>query len=60
MAEATLIGIDVGTGAIKAILMDLDGNALATFARPYPTARPRPGHVEQDPRDWMDGVLAPL
>lgn len=60
MVEATLIGIDVGTGAIKAILMDLDGTPLATFARPYPTARPRPGHVEQDPRDWTDGVLAAL
>jgi xylulokinase len=51
-----LIGIDVGTGAIKAVLMDVDGKALETFARPYPTARPRPGHVEQDPRDWMAGV----
>jgi xylulokinase len=60
LAAASLIGIDVGTGAIKAVLMDLDGNALRTFARPYPTARPRPGHVEQDPRDWMDGVLAAL
>ena len=27
---------------------------------PYPTARPKPGHVEQDPRDWMEGVLAAL
>lgn len=60
MAEATLIGIDVGTGAVKAILMDLAGNALKTFARPYPTARPKPGLVEQDPRDWLDGVLAAL
>ena len=60
MAGATLIGIDVGTGAIKAILMDLDGNVLETFSRPYPTTRPRPGHVEQDPRDWMEGVLAAL
>ncbi len=60
MAEATVIGIDVGTAAVKAVLMDLDGNALATFARLYPTSRPHPGHVEQDPRDWMDGVLAAL
>lgn len=60
MAEASLIGIDIGTGAVKAILMDLDGNVLETFARPYPTARPKPGHVEQDPRDWMEGVLAAL
>jgi xylulokinase len=60
LATATLIGIDVGTTAIKAILVDLDGNTLRTFARNYPTARPKPGHVEQDPDDWMDGVLAAL
>ncbi|MCB1495859.1 MAG: hypothetical protein KDJ86_08755 [Bauldia sp.] len=60
MSRATLIGIDVGTGAVKAILMDLDGNPLGVFSRPYPTARPRPGHVEQDPADWMGSVLAAL
>src|SRR6187399_2657945 len=56
LARATLIGIDIGTGAIKAVLIDVDGNTLETFARAYPTARPSPGHVEQDPRDWMAGV----
>lgn len=60
MAQATLIGIDVGTGAIKAILMGLDGNVLDTFARPYATARPMPAVVEQNPRDWVEGVGAAL
>ncbi|MGN6488896.1 MAG: xylulokinase [Devosia sp.] len=60
MAATTLIGIDVGTTAIKAILIDGRGNRLATFSRPYPIARPAEGHAEQDPRDWMEGVLAAL
>jgi xylulokinase len=60
LATETLIGIDIGTTAIKAVLVDLDGNMLQSFARPYPTARPRPGHVDQDPSDWMNGVLAAL
>jgi xylulokinase len=60
VADATLIGIDIGTGAVKAILMDASGRALARFARAYPTTRPAPGHVEQDPRDWMEGVRAAL
>ncbi len=60
MTEPSLIGIDVGTGAVKAILMGLDGTVLATFTRPYETARPRPGEVEQDPQDWIDGVFAAL
>jgi len=60
VAETTLIGIDVGTTAIKAILIDAKGNRLDSFARSYPVARPAEGHAEQDPQDWMDGVLAGL
>ncbi len=60
MTEPTLIGIDVGTGAIKAVLMDLDGQTLSTFARPYATARPRTGEVEQNAEDWIAGVFAAL
>src|SRR4051794_8490284 len=40
--------------------MDLDGRVLDSFARAYPTARPAPGHAEQDPRDWLEGVRAAL
>src|SRR5689334_19842116 len=47
MPAATLIGIDVGTTTIKAALVDVDGRLLKTFARPYVTRRPAPGHVEQ-------------
>lgn len=60
MAAATLIGIDVGTTATKAVLIDLSGNRLAAYARPHPMHRPQPGAAEQDPRDWMDGVLGAL
>lgn len=57
---ATLIGIDVGTTAIKAILIDEQGNRLDSFSRPYPVHRPAEGHAEQDPQDWMEGILAAL
>jgi xylulokinase len=60
MTEDALIGIDVGTGAVKAILIGLDGNVLATFSQPYPTSRPRSGFVEQWPEDWMEGLLKAL
>lgn len=56
----TLIGIDVGTTSVKAILVETGGKVLSQFVRPHPTARPAPGHVEQHPRDWMAGVLAAL
>jgi len=60
VAQTTLIGIDVGTTAIKAILVDDRGNRLDAFARSYPIARPAEGFAEQNPQDWMDGILAAL
>jgi xylulokinase len=55
-----LIGIDVGTTAVKAALFDHQGRAHKTFKRLYPTNRPAPGHVEQDPFDWLKPVLEAL
>ncbi len=55
-----LIGIDVGTTAVKAALFDSQGNILKNFGERYPTRRPMAGHVEQDPADWMRLVFAAL
>ena len=56
----TLIGIDIGTTAVKAVLVDLGGRLLAESAVAYPTERPRPAWVEQDPEVWLRHVLAAL
>jgi xylulokinase len=48
-----LIGIDVGTTAVKASLFDDMGQVLQHFTAPYSTLRPSAGRVEQDPADWM-------
>jgi xylulokinase len=55
-----LIGIDVGTTSVKAALFDDDGTSLKSFSKRYATTRPAPGHVEQNPQDWMTLVLAAL
>lgn len=47
-----LIGIDVGTTAVKAALFDARGRALKSFGQRYGTSRPAPGHVEQQASDW--------
>ena len=60
MEEASLIGIDVGTTAVKAVLIGLDGRRRAEFEQAHPTARPAPGAAEQDPHHWMAGVLGAL
>ncbi len=55
-----LIGIDVGTTAVKAASFNHQGQALKTFKRPYPTNHPTAGHVEQDATDWLKLVLEAL
>jgi sugar (pentulose or hexulose) kinase len=60
VAPSFLIGIDVGTTAVKAILIDAAGNRLADFQRPVPMSRPSPGCAEQNPDHWAEAVLAVL
>ena len=64
MAEGRyLIGIDVGTTAVKGGLFDLAGGVVAHHEVPYPTARPGPQRAEQDPDHWtgaIDTILAVL
>jgi len=47
-----LLGIDIGTSAVKATVFDLEGSALRGVTREYPVEYPRPGWAQQDPRDW--------
>ncbi len=55
-----LIGIDIGTTAVKAAMTDLSGHRLAEFSAAYPMARPGPGLAEQAPGDWWALVQAVL
>ncbi|WP_432537225.1 FGGY-family carbohydrate kinase [Kineococcus arenarius] len=43
-----LLGVDVGTGSSKGVLVTLDGRVLARASRAHRTDHPRPGHVEHD------------
>lgn len=56
----SLIGIDVGTSATKAILIDGTGRERAAFARPHATDRSGPGKAEQSPDAWMASVFGAL
>jgi xylulokinase len=55
MAEL-LLGLDIGTTHVKAVLATPEGQVLARAATGYPTSHPRPGWAEQAPSDWWDGV----
>ncbi len=42
----TLLGIDIGTTALKCAVFDLNGNALAVSTREYPLLTPKVNFVE--------------
>lgn len=54
------IGIDLGTSAVKLLLMDSEGKILNIVSREYPLYFPHPGWSEQKPEDWytqtMEGI----
>ena len=47
-----LVGLDVGTSAVKGVAIDEEGRVLATASVEVPLSRPEPGWSEQDPEDW--------
>jgi len=52
------IGIDLGTSAMKLLLMDAEGTIHNTVSKEYPLEFPQPGWSQQDPADWRNALLA--
>ena len=50
------IGIDLGTSAVKLLLMRGDGVIENIVSREYPLYFPHPGWSEQKPEDWWEAV----
>ena len=51
------IGVDLGTSAVKLLLMDENGVPAKSCQKEYPLYFPHPGWSEQDPKDWFYTVL---
>jgi len=51
------LGIDIGTGSVKVMLIDERGVSKGSAACEYKTYYPFPGHVEQAPEDWYRGTV---
>ncbi len=54
------IGIDLGTSAVKLLLMDEKGSIKNIVSKEYPLYFPHPGWSEQKPEDWYEQVMAGL
>ena len=50
------IGVDLGTSAVKLLLVDETGVTVNTVSREYPLYFPQPGWSEQSPEDWWNAV----
>ena len=50
------LGLDIGTSAIKALLLDSDMGFIATQSAPLSVSRPQDGFSEQEPQAWLDAI----
>lgn len=50
------IGVDLGTSAVKLLLMRENGEICNIVSREYPLSFPKPGWSEQNPNDWWQAV----
>jgi len=55
-----VIGVDLGTSAVKALLVGRDGSVRAEASREYPLYHEKSGWSEQEPEDWVNGTLDAL
>ena len=54
----TFLGLDLGTSALKAVLVDDEQRIVADVSIPLRTSAPRPGWSEQNPEDWWRALEA--
>ena len=51
------IGLDLGTSALKRLLMSGQGEICKIISKEYPISFPKPGWSEQNPVDWWNAAV---
>lgn len=51
------IGIDLGTSAVKLLLVDEQGQIHNEVTKEYPLEFPKPGWSQQNPEDWKKAIF---
>lgn len=51
-----LLGLDLGTGSCKAVLMREDGAVVRSASRVYAVNAPHDGWAESAPADWLEAI----
>lgn len=52
------LGADLGTSALKLLLVDQEGTIVNTVSRSYAVSYPNPGWSEQAPEDWWEAFVS--
>lgn len=55
-----LLGLDIGTSGVKALLISDNGQVIGSALQEYPFYSPRPGWTEQHPEDMWQGTITAL
>ncbi|WP_454193679.1 xylulokinase [Paenibacillus sp. Marseille-Q7038] len=55
-----VIGVDLGTSAVKTVLVNHSGDVLFESSQSYPLHQPKAGYSEQNPEDWVEQTLVSL
>lgn len=58
MTSPALLALDLGTGSLKALVVDRSCKVLGAAAAPYPVERPHDGWAEQDPEQWWQAAVS--
>lgn len=55
-----VLGVDLGTSAVKVSAMNRDGEIVAQQSYDYPLSQPHPGYSEQNPEEWVSGTTVAI
>ncbi|MTV81718.1 xylulokinase [Secundilactobacillus folii] len=55
-----VLGVDLGTSAVKVSAMDRSGEIVAQQSFDYPLIQSRPEYSEQNPEDWISGTTVAI
>ncbi|MDF8374676.1 xylulokinase [Weissella paramesenteroides] len=60
MTKEVVLGVDLGTSAVKVSAVDRQGTIVAQEAYNYPLSQPAPGYSEQNPEEWVSGTTVAI
>ncbi|HLR53029.1 MAG TPA: xylulokinase [Candidatus Avamphibacillus sp.] len=55
-----VIGVDLGTSAVKILLVNMYGEIVQKVSKPLQIFQPKTGYSEQHPNEWVDQTIAGL